>query len=129
MIIGFTGTQHGMNGRQLEQLQWLLAHFSHVHEFHHGDCVGADAEAHVLAKQQGIPTHVHPPRETEKRAGLLGNVNYAPLTYLLRNEQIVKSCEVLIATPREVAEQLRSGTWATVRHARKLHKIVIILYP
>ena len=37
--------------------------------------------------------------------------------------------DILIATPKEKEEQLRSGTWATIRYAKKTKKIVFLVYP
>jgi hypothetical protein len=33
----------------------------------------------------------------------------------------------LIATPESLTEELRSGTWATIRYARKIKKPCLIL--
>ena len=41
MKIGFTGTRDGMSIRQLVVLRTQFA--KHATEFHHGDCIGADA--------------------------------------------------------------------------------------
>jgi hypothetical protein len=46
---------------------------------------------------------------------------------LARNTCIVLNCEHLIAAPKEDSEVLRSGTWSTIRRARKEHKPLIIL--
>jgi predicted Rossmann fold nucleotide-binding protein DprA/Smf involved in DNA uptake len=48
---------------------------------------------------------------------------------LERNKDIVSESDFLIAAPDSKKERLRSGTWATVRHARKLGKRVMILEP
>lgn len=52
-----------------------------------------------------------------------------PLPPLERNHRIVDACDVLIACPKDAQEQLRSGTWATVRYARKQGKRVIVITP
>ena len=44
MIVGFTGTQRGMTETQRSVVHALLACLPVV-TFHHGDCIGADAEA------------------------------------------------------------------------------------
>ena len=49
--------------------------------------------------------------------------------YLVRNHDIVDVCDVLVATPGQKEEQIRSGTWATIRYARKIRKQIIIVYP
>ena len=41
---------------------------------------------------------------------------------------LVDACEVLLATPKG-PEKLRSGTWATVRYARKVGKRIVIIEP
>ena len=53
---------------------------------------------------------------------------YAEKRYLERNRDIVDACDILIACPRTLKEELRSGTWATVRYARKVGKPVAILW-
>ena len=46
---------------------------------------------------------------------------------LVRNARIVQAADLLIAAPEQDIEQLRSGTWATVRAARKKGIPVIML--
>ena len=45
-----------------------------------------------------------------------------PKDYLDRNHDIVDQTDLLIATPKENTEVLRSGTWATIRYAKKINK-------
>jgi len=52
-----------------------------------------------------------------------------PQDYLVRNQDIVNECDVLVATPKENNEVLRSGTWATIRRATKAKKPVLIVNP
>jgi hypothetical protein len=49
--------------------------------------------------------------------------------YLSRNKDIVLETELLIATPGEEEEQIRSGTWSTVRYARSLKRMINIVLP
>jgi predicted Rossmann fold nucleotide-binding protein DprA/Smf involved in DNA uptake len=51
-----------------------------------------------------------------------------PLPYLERNHAIVNESDFLIAAP-DGPETLRSGTWATVRYARKVGKRVLVIMP
>lgn len=67
MKVGFTGTQLGMTGFQIEELTKLLMATT-ITQFHHGDCIGADEQAHEIAKALGIPVAIHPPINPSKRA-------------------------------------------------------------
>lgn len=124
--IGFTGSQSGMSLRQLQALLAIASSFA-PHEFHHGDCIGADAEAHDLFTEFGWLTVIHPPDEPRKRAFKNGDKVLAADGYLVRNHSIVDSCALLIAAPSTHEEVLRSGTWATVRYARRQAKPTIVL--
>jgi len=132
--IGFTGTRHGMTPAQADALAARLAPYAvaDAWAFHHGDCQGADAEAHEIAWMLGAIVHVHPPDNGTWRAYCAGPSRVrraAPLPYLQRNQAIVDACDVLIAAPRHAQKERRSGTWATIRAAQKLGKPVIILPP
>lgn len=132
--VGFTGTQDGLTFEQETTLHDLLAE-GHGHGyFHHGDCIGSDAEADALAKETGYTRVIHPPLKESKRAfcGMDDDddaIVYEPKDYLVRNHDIVDACDILIATPNSDQETLRSGTWATVRYARKVGKPYIIIFP
>lgn len=147
MKIGFTGTRQGMTPAQTEalvralELLYGIAGQARV-EFHHGDCAGADAQAHgLVATTYGLVTdiHLHPPtnqgarafcdqreRPEGKRAMTL--VVHPPKPYLERNHDIGDACDILVAVPKEDQEVLRSGTWATVRYVHKLQKQVMVIY-
>ena len=128
-IIGFTGTRNGITKdqeRRIVQLAILLE----IHEFHHGDCIGSDIKAHKVIKKlnANIKIIIHPPSYTGCRAYCRGNIILTPLPYLDRNRDIVDSSDILIATP-DTKERVRSGTWSTVRYARRKGKEVIIINP
>jgi len=127
--IGFTGTRQGMTEAQKPVLRALLD--GGAGEFHHGDCVGADSEAHNIAVECGYSIILHPRTNHSERAWCevprLGKRPEKP--YLERNKDIVRETASLIATPAEPEEQLRSGTWSTVRFARKQGKPVFLILP
>ena len=103
---------------------------------HHGDCIGADTDAHNLVVdyfKENLYSFVgriiiHPPIIEYKRSFCKAKTVLPPKPYLERNHDIVDSSDVLIATPKEMEQQLRSGTWATIRYAVKTKKPVNILY-
>jgi hypothetical protein len=130
MKVGFTGTQVGMTDRQKRLLRWYLRELS-ASELHHGDCIGADDEAATMARKLGLKLVMHPPRDSRKRAlnYRIGEEVRDSYPYLVRNRYIVDETEVLIAAPKSRQEELRSGTWSTVRYARGKGRKVYILEP
>lgn len=128
-IIGFTGTQQGMTKPQFASFFKVYEELSGVKEFHHGDCIGSDAEAHVVARTHGSWIVIHPPNSFSKRAFCKADVYRQPKPYLERNKDIVTDTEFMIAAPKQMAEVRRSGTWATIRYARKMGREIFIVYP
>ena len=127
--IGFTGTQIKLPKVRYDALRAKLLPlhgFSIV--FHHGDCIGSDAIAHHIAKDLGFKIHIHPPNISTLRAKCKADIVERPLPYLQRNKFIVDACQLIFAMPKNPKEEeLRSGTWATVRYARKTGKRVIFV--
>ena len=129
--VGFTGTSRGMTLPQLAACRDILkrCRIEGAESFHHGDCVGADSEAHDIAIALGYRIVLHPPLDIKARAFRSASAVQAALPYLLRNRQIVYVSDVLVAAPATSAETLRSGTWATVRYARRAGKPIYVLSP
>lgn len=118
--IGFSGTRHGMTSHQATELRKMLIEWR-PRLFRHGDCIGADAQAHALVREL-VPDCViiiHPPHDSKWRAYCDGDSIENPAENLARNRAIVNGSEMLIATPQTNDEILRSGTWSTIRYARK----------
>jgi hypothetical protein len=128
MKVGITGTQQGMNARQ-RQLLHMALHDLVATELHHGDCLGVDAQAHLIARELGLFIVTHPPGNMSKRAHCIGDEVRTPKPYLERNHDIVDEVEYLIAIPKGNTEELRSGTWATVRYARRIGRKHYIIFP
>jgi hypothetical protein len=130
MLLGFTGTQLGMTDTQRSSvLQFLRDH--EPSRVFHGMCVGADADFHRLVRDLlpdttivGVPCDI-----LSKRADVQCDIVRPARPPLLRNRDIVACCDMLIACPKEITEQTRSGTWATVRLALKSRKPIHIFYP
>ncbi|MBU6463238.1 MAG: hypothetical protein KGL35_21940 [Bradyrhizobium sp.] len=127
--IGFTGTQEGMTEAQKATLLRLLE--GGAGEFHHGDCIGADAQAHAIAVECGYCPILHPPTNHSKRAwcDVPPHLMRPEKPYLARNRDIVDEASSLIATPLHAEEQQRSGTWSTLRYARSRGKPVFLILP
>ncbi len=127
MIIGFTATRKGITSHQIGILKDILL-FT-CHEFHHGDAVGGDKQGHDLATALGFSVHIHPAKGERDRAFCKGAARtYAPMDPLGRNRVIVDLCHALVGCP-EGPEVLRSGTWSTIRYAKKSGKLLWIVYP
>lgn len=128
MSIGFTGTREGMTSAQSQTLAQLLR--NEVGEFHHGDCIGADYQAHDIAERTGSLTIViHPPRDPRARAFKKSDHIRPKRAYLDRNHDIVDETDELVATPLTDQVEPRSGTWATIRYALRLKRPVRIIKP
>jgi hypothetical protein len=130
MILGFTGTRSELTPFQVRKMRQIISHPA-VTEFHHGDCVGADQLAHRFALEAGKKIVIHPPIKKKYRAWCLGiDVEWWPeKDYLARDRDIVKCCEVLLAVPKGPEVKRGSGTWYTIRYARKRKKRIRRLMP
>ncbi len=144
MHIGFTGTRHGMTDRQKKDFRKTFLRMQQMFDwiqFHHGDCVGADEEAHLLVSQlfidyKGGVIHIHPPTIEKNRAYCKSEhkkveiVMHDPLTYNLRNIELVKASETVIAVPHAASFSRKTGgTWNTFRYAADFKVPVLMLMP
>lgn len=135
MKVGFTGTQRGMTERQVKKfLAFLSRGRLQITEFHHGDCIGADEESHILVAQVlgADKIYIHPPEDDKKRAYMKSPHVARVRPYLERNRVIVNATDVLIAAPKTMVRptNLRGqGTWSTIIYAEKHGKKVIFLEP
>lgn len=127
MKLGFTGTQRGMTPEQWGVFWSIVSALSG--EFHEGDCIGADAQAAHGARLAGFRIVGHPPEIDAKRAFFPADEWRPKFPYLQRNKHIVLQTDEMIATPGEMEEQLRSGTWSTVRFTRKQQRRVRVILP
>ena len=123
--VGVTGTQKGMTPGQKGQFVDFLVELDQspkgpIVHFRHGDCIGADADAHNLVRLnfENVMIIGHPPKNETKRAFCKVDLEMASFDHLVRNRMIINNSDYLVACPGEPDEQLRSGTWSTVRYAR-----------
>ena len=129
-IIGFTGSRNGMSDSQKESFLKILRKLKKITTFRHGDCIGSDEDAHNLIRETLPDCHIigHPPSYKKYRAFCKCNIFLKPKAYLDRNRDIIDSSEIIIATPNGL-EKLRSGTWSTIRYARKKNLPIYIIMP
>ena len=124
--IGFTGTRSGMTKNQVLSFKDLIK-AKEFGEFHHGMCIGSDEQAHDIIKNGKRRIIGHPPTYKKYMAECDCDIIKTPNAYLARNKHIVDATEILIATP-ESKEVVHSGTWSTVRYARKKNKKIYIIH-
>lgn len=126
--IGFTGSRSGMSDAQRETVTRLLRDAA-PKIIRHGDAIGSDEQFHVLARMTEAKIVVHPCNLTDQRAYCQADEVKEAKAPLARNKDIVDNSTVVIATPDRADEQVRSGTWSTIRYARKEGKIVHVVTP
>lgn len=141
----FTGTQDGMTVAQLEAAEHVLKLKIGWTTHGNGLCIGADAQFFELVKNlrpdvriRGFPCTKQDKQRNDLYklcdAGLhmFGTKFPAPLerneimTVWARDHEQFGQC---VASPKEFDEQLRSGTWSTIRRARKHKLMIIYLWP
>lgn len=128
--IGFTGTRNGMTDLQKKAVKKFITS-EKFNELHHGDCIGSDKDIHDMVveyrekESKKIKIIGHPPKYNKYQANCKCDILLAKNDYLSRNHDIVDYTDILIATP-DCKERLHSGTWSTVRYARKKDKKVYI---
>lgn len=129
MHIGMTGTREGMTDAQKRVFDSYLRNWRGACSvFHHGDCIGADAEGHQMAKELGYDVVIHPPEKNEVRAYCLSEHMWPEKGYFARNRDIVDCSEYMLATPVTNFET-KGGTWYTINYAKKKGKHLWIIYP
>lgn len=137
-IVGVTGTRRGITLEQTFGLEKLLDD-NFIIALHHGQCVGADEEAHKAALRRKMYIEVHPPLIKKYVFHIPSTLEYLEynritimpeLPYLERNKKIVSASDFLIALPKEeTGMKQRSGTWSTVRYAQQLKRTVHVVRP
>jgi hypothetical protein len=127
--VAFTGTQFGMTLYQRSILGPVLLGLEKF-QFHHGGAAGADTEAHGIAYDAGCrDLHVWLPIGKTWAPMPFTTIHHTGLGALRRNHFTIYGADLLIATPRQAREIRRSGTWATVRAARKAGIETKVLVP
>lgn len=115
--VGVTGTRKGLTRAQVETAweELRTQRLNGATELHHGAAVGADMDVAARAQVAGFRLVAHPVR--------------AGRSPLERNREIVAASDVLYAFPKGQRQELRSGTWATVRAAVNSGVPVVVVWP
>ncbi len=131
MRMGFTGTSQGMSDAQKARVAQILNWYQ-PDEADHGLCIGADAEFHGIVRNE-LPSRCkifgHPPIIRRKMAIWLEDkcdFLFQPGDYHDRDRDIVDRTQMMVATVL-MPEYRRSGTWTTIRYARKENKHTLIV--
>jgi hypothetical protein len=149
MILGFTGTLRGMTAEQKTVAELRIAGLR-PSVFIHGGASGADTDAHHIVVHRLPPNSLphtieiypedsplrrrhrywqRPEHRIAAKASGRDFIVHEAGKPLARNLIIVQRCDHLLATPDSREEKLRSGTWATIRYARKAGKPHTIIWP
>ncbi len=134
--IGVTATREGLTGPQFKTIIEKLRYIAMTNDLdgvalHQGCCDGGDEQITIVAAAIGIPITAYPPTDKKffsKLAYELSSTVMKEGPYLERNGRIVDACDILIGAPKQKYEELRSGTWSTIRYARSLNKIMTIVW-
>jgi len=133
--LGVTATRHGLSDSQRDHAERtfvdLLTEWDEI-EFHHGRCVGGDEETLLIAKSFGSrvrtvahPAIIHPNMISQ----VTSDVELPAKPPLKRNVDIVDVVRMLLAYPHQEHEVIRSGTWSTIRYARKTMRLHTVVPP
>lgn len=127
MKISITGSRRGLTPRQrafviplLEQVEWLT----------HGGCTGVDRDVHALFNTP-YSTTVYPGTYEQHKWAVDSRcaITFPVKAPLARNRDIVNATPKLYAFVSTYHEIQRSGTWATIRYARKIGHDVTVVWP
>lgn len=142
MSLGFTGTRRGCTEAQAARLAAWLTGFEpsgdsgELPTFRHGGCVGADRQFHSLVRDLwgiGARLVVHPMLAAAEVCDWYdADELLEPRDNRTRNAALVRASTLMLACPggaEDAPDQLRSGTWQTVRLARAAGVPVVVFWP
>lgn len=129
MHLGITGTRKGITQAQFDVFHKMIEEDSCISHLHQGDCMGADYNLTCMFLMMHYARIVrHPPINRGTQANGEFHETRERKTYLERDKDIVNESDYLWAAPKG-EEIVRSGTWTTVRYARKKGIPITIVMP
>jgi len=139
MRYGVTGTAAPFEG-SYEIIEETIADLDDADEFTTGGAYVVDSYAaemgfkyladcfHRLCFPKGKRWNAELPDLLEEDGYVFDDLEAVSGGYMKRNDRIVYHSDVLLAFPRKGTEELRSGTWATIRRGRN-KGIPVWVYP
>lgn len=130
-IIGCTGTRHLDDAGRNLIVDALSELDPHTDRLVVGGCVGADAYIGAVAKALGLPVHVVLPADrklVDPHWRAYADSWEEGGVYRQRNQRIVDLADYVFAFPNypEAEDNPHSGTWMTVRMARRAKKLAYL---
>lgn len=131
MIIGFSGSRHGMSQRQREFVWDFLVKLKYVQFVIHGDCIGADEIFHEMCETLRHRIEIYPSNNDKRRAWKIPTIGviHDPMHPIQRNRIIVQQSTLILATPHTTVPVSGSGTWRTIGFGEEEHKKMIVVLP
>jgi hypothetical protein len=128
--LGVTATRKGLTLKQKDRFLDVIKELN-PHEFHDGDCIGGDEQAHHMVRDNFELCYMigHPPDNDKQRAHMQYDRAHPTKGYIERNHEIVDMVDRMVAMPDGKVEKKRSGTWATIRYCRTRGRKLTIIYP
>jgi hypothetical protein len=129
-VLSFTGTsKRPPTPVQIAVLDDILTEFWNkgYRTLVHGEARNADSIANDMAKAKGYYIYGRPANISDHRCDVDDRAE--PRRPLDRDWDIAEDANTLVAMPANEKEEVRSGTWATVRYARKLNAPIVIIKP
>lgn len=131
----FTGTRRGLTRPQEQAIHaHLRGHRPDISIVIHGDCKGADEMFDRIASTLEIARTLFP-SDIERMRAYSEAVRpervfvHPPAPPLERNKRMVSIAARVIAAPGLMEAERRSGTWATIRAAKKAERPIAIFWP
>jgi len=130
MHLGITGGRKGLTRAQFNVIKEFIIEDNCVTHLHEGDCTGFDAQVTLMFRDLRPEVKIvrHPPKKVLTQAFGPYDETREPKDYLVRDQDNINESQYLWAGP-DKAECIRSGTWATVRMARKRGIPITIIMP
>lgn len=134
--LAFTGTRYGMTRIQVHILRaalyWIEDQYGTDVNARHGGCIGSDITFHAACVSRNWAVDVFPSTipntQGDYKFGDRLHI-HKPAPPLQRNTTIIRSANMVIATPNEDYERLRSGTWSTIRKVRTAQLPLLLILP